>query len=179
MSENKAASNKSNKVIAAVCVVIILVVGLVLLLRGDSSAPSNTAQAATGEARLYVTPNKQTLSKGQELSLNVWANSGDQAANTVEADLSYPTNLFTFEKVDDSNSAFSLAVQASGANGKVTIVRGNTTPLKGNMLVAVVKLQARDTTGSSKITFTKDSKLFSDANKNILNQTVPGSYEIK
>jgi hypothetical protein len=47
------------------------------------------------------------------------------------------------------------------------------------MLVAVVKLQARDATGSGKVTFTKDSKLFSNANKNILNQTISGSYEIK
>lgn len=176
---NARQNKKISKIIAIICVIIIVAAALVVLLRDKTEAPSASTEKPSGVS-MYVSPDAQTLSRGQELSLSVWANSDEEKVNAVEADINYPTDYFSFEKVDDTTSSFPLAVQADEKDGKITIVRGTTTPIQGNNLIAVVKLQIKDKSGRARISFTKDSKLFgSSSNKDILKSTKTGTYTIK
>lgn len=179
-SNSSTPNKKTSKIIALVCVVVIIVVGLALVLKGNDPAPASNSQSSEGQASFYVSPDTQSVAKGQQLSINVWANSGSKSINTVEADLSYAADYFDFVGVEGTNSSFPYGVQGDAKDGVITIVRGTTNPVKSNSLVAVIKLQAKDKAGSTKISFTKDSKIFAKGGtKNILSKTTAGKYTIK
>jgi hypothetical protein len=180
MTDNKPLiqNNKTSKIIAAVCVLVIVAVGLFLLLKDDKTTPAT--QVSYGDASLSLSPATQAVTKGQQIDVSVWANSGSKGINTVEADINYPADYFDFVSVDDTNSSLPYAVEGDAKDGVITIVRGTTSSVKGNSLVAVVKLQAKDQAGVAKLSFSKDSKVFtSNNNKNILSKTGTGTYTIK
>lgn len=179
-TSRKTPNKKANKIIAIVCAVVIIAVGLSLLLRGDSVAPGAASKPKHPGVSLYISPSSQTLSKNSDLSLEVWASSGNDNINTVEANLSYSADYFEFQSVDGSGSSFPLAVQGDAKEGVISIVRGTTTPVKGKVLVATVKLHAKDKAGTTKIDFEMSSKLFdSKTNTAILPKTSQATYKIK
>lgn len=174
---HKTSNNKNtSKIVAVVCVIIILVAGAVLIFRGNSAAPSNGALNPS----LYVSPDSQSVGKNQEIKVSVWADSTDQKVSTVEADIKYPADTFDVVKVDAAKSSFQVSLPVKQSEGYVSIVRGSTTPLKGTLLVAVLTLQSKDKTGTGSLTFTEDSKLFATGQtKSILAETKNGKFTVK
>jgi hypothetical protein len=176
-------ASKTRKIIAAFCVVVIAVAILVLLLRGDSSAPAKSSGVPPKSQKpsMSLWPAEQTVSKGEDLSVAVWVDPGNDTTNTVEADLKYPVDSFDFVSVDGTGSAFPLAVEGKlQADGEISIVRGTTSPVTKRSLLATVKLKAKDKSGTAAVDFTANSKLLSAKQpKDILSKTTGGKYTVK
>jgi hypothetical protein len=179
-SEEQPKSDKNfNKIVAAICVAVIVIVGIGLLLRGGSDS-STTDASNQLQAGLSLSPASKDVTAGGDVDVTIWANSADQNVNAVQANFSYPTDQFEFVSIDDTNSAFGIDAQSAGSDGKVRIARGNTKPLSGNLQVAVVKLHAKAKTGPAKLNFTSGTALVSSAgNKDISEKTTGANYVIK
>lgn len=170
---------KTNIIVALVCVVVIVVVGTALLIRNHSSSSADKNDD-TGNASMTLSPSSQSPAKDSDVSVSVWAHSSGLSVNAVQANLSYPTDMFDFVSIDTSNSAFSLDAQSLGNDGKVAIARGSTTPLRGNLLVGVVKLHSKQKAGKAKLSFTDGTALLSDtSHKDVLVTKSGATYTVK
>jgi hypothetical protein len=136
---------------------------------------------AAGSATLYLTPASGSYSVGSSVNVQVWANTGTDPSNAVEADLSYSQAQLQFVSIDGTGSAFGIAAAGSGGSGSVTIARGVTggqPPVTGAVLVATVKFNVI-ASGSASITFKNSSAIVrSTDSTNILNTTVGATYTI-
>lgn len=132
--------------------------------------------AAAGQ--LYVTPASATYTNGQAISIQVYANTGGDPTNAVEADFSYPQAKLQFVSIDGTGSAYDIDASSSGGNGVVTIGRGHAGTVTGVALVATVHFNVIST-GSASITFLNSSHLVrSTDNADILASTVGGNYTL-
>jgi hypothetical protein len=136
---------------------------------------------AAGSATLYLTPASGSYAIGSSVNVQVWANTGTDPSNAVEADLSYPQAQLQFVSIDGTGSAFGIPAAGSGGSGSVTIARGVTggqPPVTGAALVATVKFNVI-ASGSAPITFKNSSAIVrSTDSTNILNTTVGATYSI-
>jgi hypothetical protein len=136
---------------------------------------------AAGSATLYLTPASGTYNIGSSVNVQIWANTGTDSSNAVEADLSYPQAQLQFVSIDGTGSAFGIAAAGSGGSGSVTIARGVTggqPPVTGAVLVATVKFNVI-ASGSAPITFKNSSAIVRASDStNILNTTVGATYTI-
>jgi len=178
VSDNNSHQSKANVIIIVVCLVVIIIAGLAIALRKNSS--TSTSVNPNSPVSLYLSPAKQTINGGADISVGVWANTNDKDVTAVQANLTYPSDMFEFVSIDSSGSAFALDAQSKGGDGKVSIARANTQPVSGNVEVAIVKLHALDKTGPAKVEFASGSAMVdSTTNKNVLETTVPATYTIK
>jgi len=153
-------------------------VGAFLIFRGSASPKlASPAVANNSQARMWLVPSKQTVSLNSTLTAEIWVDSGDQAVNAVQADLSYPTDRLQFVNIDTEASAFGVGAEAKGANGRITVARGNIAQLIGKQLVAKVTFQAIAADGQADLTFSQESRLLrSSDNLNILARHEGGVY---
>lgn len=139
---------------------------------GQAAHAAATAARRTnpveGGIGIYLTGQGTVFNVGQTYTMEVRENSNTTNVNAVQANIGYPTDIFQFVSIDDAGSAFSINAQKTAINGLIVIARGNTTPVKGDQLIARITLKAAAATGS----FTLDIKDYSviassTTNKNI------------
>lgn len=147
--------------------------GLVLLAAGYLQG--GLAYAAS--ANMYLSPGSTSVVQGGLLVVAVREDSGDDAVQAVQANLSYPTDLLTFSRIS-SSAAFDVSSQSSGGSGLVQIGRGTTAGVSGNQLVATVYFTAKTSSGTASISFASGSKVASNGS-DITGGLSGGNYTLK
>ncbi len=134
---------------------------------------------AAGDS-LSLVPASSTQNVGSNFTVVVHENSGTDAINAVEADLTYDQTKLQFVSLDTSTSAFDLSATGSGGAGSIKIARAKSgTNLTGDQIVASITFKAL-ATGTTPVTFDATSAIVTGAATpvNVLAVTVPGSYTI-
>jgi plastocyanin len=158
---------------------LIAVAATVYSQKVNDKAVQPAAVKQTGSS-LSFSPSKQTIKTGETLTLSVWADSGDQEVNAVQAKVKYPTDKFDVVSISSEGSAFEVQAQSSHADGVIFIARAHVGRLKGKNLVATVELKAKEQAGTADISFNDDSHLVSaSTNKDILGDKQTGTYTIE
>lgn len=135
-----------------------------------------TSAVYAGSAALYLSPGSARMSQGHTIWLAIHVNSGGDAINGVQANLSYNPAAFDFVAISTSSSAFSIGAQASGGGGSIQIARGSLSDLTGDNIVASVGLRAKLDAGSSEVDFAGGSQVVrSSDNAGILGGTAPAT----
>lgn len=145
----------------------------------SSAAPGQKGGGATsGQATMYITPNKQRLAATDTLIANVWVNSYSQPVNAVQAVLTYPADKLFYVSADTTSSQFTIQAEVTSSEGRLVLARGATTPLTGDQLVATVVFKPK-ASGKAALNFDSSSQLLSsDTNTNILGQLTGGQYTL-
>lgn len=120
-----------------------------------------TVFAASGT--LTLSPASGSISQGSIITVYVYENSGADAVDAAQVNLSYPANLLDYVSVT-SSSAFSTVASTSGGGGGVSIARAAIPAVAGSQLVASVRFKAKTSSGSASITFAGGSTLVSGGN---------------
>lgn len=163
----------SKKIYVLLFVLLFAVIGVYTLVMTNADA---------GPGTMSLTPTSASVNLGATTTVTIMAESGSVPVNAVQADLTYDATKLDFVSVDTTGSAYGLAVQATGGNGKVSIVRainvnsttGNLTPLTGNNKVASVTFKAK-AAGASNVQVASTSLLLSHIDSDTLTLTRTGS----
>jgi hypothetical protein len=117
-------------------------------------------QAFAASGSLSLSPASANVSQGSTITINIYENSGADAVDSVQANLTYPANLLDFVSIA-SSSAFSVVAQSTGGGGGVQVARGALPAVTGSQLVASVRFKAKANSGSAVITFAAGSTIVS------------------
>jgi len=128
---------------------------------------------------MTLAPVSSNVSLGSNVTVTITENSGTDAVNAVEADLTYDQTKLQFVSIDASTSPFTLQAISSGGNGTVTIARAlSGTTLTGAQTVATITFTAIGT-GSTAVNFANTSALVRASDTtNVLTVTTGGTYTI-
>lgn len=152
-----------------------LILCSVLVLAGFLVVIRIYATAAT----LYLSPASATVNVGSNFSVAVRVNTGGDAVNAVQANLSYPASLLDFVSISGAGSAFEIQAESSGGNGQIRIGRGTVQPVSGDALVATITLKGK-ASGTATVSFNGDSAVVrSSDSANILSSTQSGTYTVQ
>lgn len=139
--------------------------GYFVFLSKASGPVTNTYNAPN----IYLSPTTQPLPASQTFTVQVRANSGTTNVNAVQTDFTYPASLIDLVSIDTSTSAYQTGAVSSGANGNVSIARGQIGGLTGDQLVATITFKSKTTGGVANFQFTNGTSLLSSStNVNIL-----------
>lgn len=132
-----------------------------------------TPSLAQSVGQIILEPSKQSVSAGEDLTIKVSIDTGaGNETNSYQASLKYPEDKLTFESINTDTSPFNMALQATGENGEVKIIRGSVKKLEGKIFAANVKFKAKADTGADVVTVANDSAIIrSSDNTNV----IPGS----
>lgn len=120
----------------------------------------NTQTQAAKTAELSTEPVETKAKAGEVTTLSVWVDTGGQKVSTVEAYLTYPADKFELVNIDSSESAFEIEAEQTGADGKISITRGQIGGVDGKVLLAKVNLKAKTNDGQGALSFTNESKVY-------------------
>ncbi len=152
------------------------VASLILLTVAVGAYVVSRIFAASGT--LYLTPSSSTTALGSTFTVTVYENSGTDAVNAVEADLTYPSNLLQFVSSDPSTSPFTVQAANTAGNGTVTLSRGNQTALTGDQVVSVLTFKTV-AIGQATIAFASSSALVRASDQaNVLVGTTSGTFTV-
>ena len=130
--------------------------------------PAQTGWAANSSLSLSPTP--QTVSQGSDVIITVKVNTGGDSVNAVQANLTYPSNIFDSATIS-STPAFGVEAESIASNGTIKIARGASTPVNGVVDVAVITFRAANA-GTAVVDFSPGSMIVrSTDNTNILTIT--------
>lgn len=138
-----------------------------------------SAGGSGGGARLYLAPASGSYSNGGTLVVEIREDSGANAVNAVQANLTYPTGQLSFQSTSIAGGAFTTAIENTGGSGTVrlgvALLAGSVT---GDQLVGTVTFDIVGA-GSAAIAFDTGSGVarFSDS-ADICDQKDGGSYTI-
>jgi hypothetical protein len=102
---------------------------------------------------------------GSTFQVPIYEASGVAAVNVVEADLSYNPSYLQLVSIDTSSSSFGGSVKANDNNGDVQIARYVTpvgSTISGQAQVATLNFKALAGSGSSQISFSPSSHIYSN-----------------
>jgi hypothetical protein len=145
------------------------------------AAPSggNKSRSNLSAPNLTLSPTSKRVSVSSPLVVELWADSAGRNVNAVQANLTYPLDKLNFVNVDTTGSAFGLAVQANGENGKISIARGSFEPISGKLYIAKINFTGAARSGKATVSFAQGRALLSsDTNQDILTATYGGSYSL-
>lgn len=168
-------------------VIFALLVGTAIYVSKQNKEEPKTSTDVSAEVEqgqktgsMTLNPSAKAVAESEILTVEVWADSGTEPVNAVQANISYPSDKFEFVNVDSAGSAFEIEAETTGSNGKVVIARGHVGKLTGKQLVAKINFKAKAGGEKVNISFDKDSSLLSAlTNKNILGDTVDGNYQLE
>ncbi len=169
-------------VIAIVMMFGLAVIGSATMGSSDAARkvqPSNTPLG------IYVGASNSRVAKGSTLSVPVYANSGEQGVNVVQAKLLYPSDKIQYLGMTEGSSFPTIAATDVSEPGVVQIARSiaaGTNPLTGVQHVATINFKVADkASGSVTISFDSQSSFVVNAtdNNNILNGVVGATYTIR
>ncbi len=160
------------------------VVKIFLLVGFFFFAASLKADEARAAAELYLSPAAQSLTTGESFSVNIMVDTGGEAITTIDAELTYPTNLLTLSSVSKVNSFITnWQTEDTSTAGVIRYTGmkptpGYTSPPDG--LFLTLNFQA-DTEGTATVSFDEDiCKVHKDDEyaTDILGATTGGTYTI-
>lgn len=137
------------------------------------------SQVLAASATLYLSPSSGSVANGDTISVGIRENSGSQAVNGVQANLTYPASLFDVANVI-SSSAFSITAQNNYGNGSIQLGRGALPSVSGDQLVATIVFKAKASSGTAGVSFAAGSQVAADDGNgtNILSGTSGGNYSL-
>jgi plastocyanin len=179
-------SKKDSQVKAVILLLLLLLVVVIALALHSSSSnkPANNqngggSTVSSGKSgKLYLKPASASAHIGNSVTFEVWVDSGSQAVNAVQANLTYSSDKFDFNSIDSKGSAFEVQAMSTGGDGKISIARGHIGDLTGHVLVAKVVLVAK-AKGGANISFAQGSALVtSKSHTDILSDKTGSTYTI-
>ncbi len=133
---------------------------------------------AAGSATLTLTPSSGSFVQGQEFTVAIHENSGDDGVNAVQADLSYNAAHLEFRRISVSGSAFPYSGEETliGGGGNVRIGVGSASARTGRQKVADVTFRVLQDSGTATISFSGSSAIvrMSDV-ENVWNGSTAGA----
>jgi len=164
-----------------VLLIFVFLIGVGVYIGGHKHNKTLTQSDSVSTSPSYsMTTSASQPAVGSTVTVSVWEDSGSQATNAVEANISYPTDLLDFLAIDTNGTAFEIQAQSTGKDGQIVIARAHKGNLTGRQLVAKISFKVRDTSGAAKLTFAKGSALVSAVtNKNILSKNPDLNLTIK
>jgi hypothetical protein len=160
----------------ALACTVALALSIPLVRQGD-------AVHGTAGASIKLDPASGTIGVGQSLRVAILADSGGEAINAAEADLTFPPALLEVTEVDATTGTFlPIVVERNFDNalGRIRIAGGVPTPgFTGRAgRVATITFRAK-AAGSATITFDGTSKLMrNEDNVNVLTGTSTATFAI-
>ena len=114
---------------------------------------------AAGNSALTVSPTGGSFALNTSFIVTVHEDSGTDAVNAVEADLTYDQTKLQFVSADISNSAFDNGLNPTGGSGIVKFSRAkNNSTHTGDQVVGAVTFTVLST-GSTSLTFANSSQI--------------------
>ncbi len=139
-----------------------------------------TCNAAGPSATMSLTPASGSYANGATITVTIYEDSGANAVNGVQANLTYPASKLQYVSSSNSTStAFPTSLQNTGGGGTVQIAAGNLSASStGSQLVATVTFTAI-ATGSASIAFDNGSAVALTSNgTDILTGTTGSAFTI-
>jgi hypothetical protein len=138
------------------------------------------ARPAYAASSLSVSPASGTFSSGSTLKVSVYANTGGENVNAVQANVSYPTDKLQFLSVSTGGSALTIFAEKYATGGVVRLAGGTPSPgFSGNKLIATISFKVLQDTGSATLSFTGESAVLRDSdNSNTLSGKGTGTYTL-
>lgn len=134
------------------------------------------AQAAV--ASIFLEPASQTVTVGQNVTLNIKVNSGGQLVKSARANLTYPAAQFDFVSISTAGSAFDLSGTSTGGSGNISVTRNADNANNGASLhLASVTLRAK-AAGTGTVAPQSTSYITHDDDYDIYNQSQSKSATI-
>lgn len=145
---------------------------------------------AAGSASYSLSVVSGSFTKGSNVILGLYENSGSQSVNAVQANINYddaklqlnfyPNNP-TPRSADFSSSAFPVVAQASGGSGQIKIGAGAYSALTGKNLVAKISFKVLAGSGSTSLSFDSGTAIVESTNTNDIwnGDTSAGSFTLK
>jgi hypothetical protein len=135
---------------------------------------------AYASSSLSFSPASGTFSAGSTMKVNVYANTGGENVNAVQANVAYPTDKLQFLSVSTRGSALTIFAEKYAAGGVVRLAGGTPSPgFSGNKLVASISFKVLQDTGTAALSFTGESAILRDSdNSNTLSGKGTGSYTL-
>ena len=147
---------------------------LLLTLVGFSFVLASSANASS----LSLSPASGTFSAGSTVKVNVYANTGGENINAVQANVAYPSDKLQFLSVSTSGSVLTIIAEKNASGGVVRVAGGTPSPgFSGNKLIASITFKALVDTGTAALSFTSESAVLRNAdNTDTLSSKGTGSY---
>lgn len=134
---------------------------------------------AARAATLSFSPSSGSYSQGSTLKVNVYANTGGDSINAVQANFTYPSNTLQFTSISTGGSALTILAEKAASGGSVRIAGGNPSPFSGSKYIASVFFKVLANSGSATLSFTADSAVVrSSDNQNSLTGTSPATFRL-
>jgi chitodextrinase len=170
-SKKSAIKNKlfSKQAVLVIFVILFALVGSILFV----------FSRAAGTATLTLSPASSTVNLGSTFVVTVQENSGTEAVNTVQADLTYDQSKLQCTGVSTSTSAFSdIKVKADCSNGVINIALGSSTTKTGLQTVATITFNTVGV-GTTPVNFSSTSAIVRPSDySNVLGTSTGGNYTI-
>lgn len=130
------------------------------------------AKPAGTDSRLYLSPEKVSVTARQSVPVEIRVNVKKIPVNSVQAVLKYPADKLKIESVDSANSAFEVKAEERIMEGSLRIVRASLKGLKGDLLISKIIFTPL-AAGDIPIEFTLDETLVLShaGSQNTLKQT--------
>lgn len=118
--------------------------------------PLSTAHAA-GET-MYLTPSSQVAHQNGALDVTARINSGSNAVNAIQVNLSYPSSQLEFTSATPS-ADYEITAQNVGGGGSVKVAVASFTPKTGDHLVVTVHFKVLASSGTATISFADGTEM--------------------
>jgi len=151
---------------------------------GNLSQASTAITAKTsagtpgGGGSLYLDPSSGSFAPGATITVSIREDSKAETVNAAHADLTYSAATLEYQAIDANGSDFGVDAAKSGGSGKISIARGNTSPVSGDKLIAKVTFKVLGA-GTGTISFDDTSAVLSSVtNENIASQGLGAAYTL-
>jgi hypothetical protein len=174
MKKKKVAKTRSLPKIFFQVTCSIIIIAVVAVYGVHQLKPSH---AATSGATLSVTPTGGTYTVGSTVAVSIYEDSGTDAVSTIQADLTYPSNILAYASVDNSGSQFTdISPPPTVGGGVVSVARGGITAQTGTQKVVTVDFTVLQA-GSASVAFASSSQIYRDSDlANIYAGGTGGTY---
>ncbi|MCH8821293.1 hypothetical protein IID23_02095 [Patescibacteria group bacterium] len=129
---------------------------IISLLVSTSLAVGTSVADAAGS--IYLSPASGAIAQGSTFNVSVRVNTGGSSIDTVQANLSYPTDKLDFLGLSYSGSAFGIKAQSTGGGGIIKIGLGNLSAVNGDVLVGTITFRAKTSSGTGTVSFTSGTE---------------------
>lgn len=106
---------------------------------------------------LYFSPSSGNLKNGQNLSVEIKVNSGQENINAITASFVYPANQLTLDSITVNESVLPIVAEKTVGTGTIKISGANYTPFSGDQLLATVNYIVNSDSSAAAFIFTQDS----------------------
>ncbi len=133
-------------------IILTILIGLIPGVKADSAI-------ATNPATFHLNPGSLSLQTGQQFKVDIKLDSSGYAVDSTRAELGYDSNVLQYVSTDVSHSVFPVQLEAaSGGVGSTSLVRGTTSPVSGDVLVATLSFKALTPVTDTIVYFKNTSK---------------------